>query len=312
MRSRQILLGLALPLLGVTATATATAQSAGVLDDSLAPGKNFLIAQFRYWAPPSATPYRAVLVLVPGSNGDGRAMATDTVWQQFATKHNLAIIACRFTDKPDNPERAFESYIAVSKGSGEALQAALTHFADRSGHWEVANLPFLMWGMSAGGQFNYEYVAWKPERVVGFVVNKGGVYYSALLSRESRRVPGILFTGGKDLEFRTNTINGLFNVNRRGGALWAVAEEPSAAHVVGRSRDVALAFYEDIIPLRIGNPGQGLKALDEKAGFLGEIKTKTFAPQGDKATPTYPTAWLPTERVAKMWEWLVTERVSTP
>jgi len=22
-----------------------------------------------------------------------------------------------------------------------------------------------MWGMSAGGQFNYEFVAWKPERV---------------------------------------------------------------------------------------------------------------------------------------------------
>jgi len=34
-------------------------------------------------------------------------------------------------------------------------------------------------------------------------------------------VPGILFVGGKDLEFRTNTIVGLFAVNRRGAALWA-------------------------------------------------------------------------------------------
>jgi poly(3-hydroxybutyrate) depolymerase len=294
------------------ASSAALAQETGLLEDSIPPGKNFQVAAFRFWAPPGNTPLRAMLVLVPGSNGDGRAMAQDTVWQQFATKHNLGIIACRFTDKPDNPERAFESYIAVSKGSGDALQAALTHFADRTKRWEVANIPFLMWGMSAGGQFNYEYVAWKPDRVAGFVVNKGGVYYSALLSRESRRVPGILFTGGKDLEFRTNTINGLFNVNRRGGALWALAEEPSAAHVVGRSRDVAMAFYEDIIPLRLANPGQPLKPLDEKAGFLGEIKAKTFAPQGDKSTPTYPTAWLPTERVAKAWAWLVTERPGTP
>jgi poly(3-hydroxybutyrate) depolymerase len=216
---KQFTLTLALAL----APNTALAQGQ-LLDDSLPPGKNYNIASFRFWAPATTTPIRAVLVLVPGSNGDGRAMAQDTVWQNFATKHNLAIIACRFTDKAENPERAFENYIAVSHGSGDALQTALTHFADRSKRWEVANAPFLMWGMSAGGQFNFEYVAWKPERVVGFVVNKGGVYYSALLSRASRQVPGILFTGGKDLEFRNNTIVGLFNVNRRGGALWALAE----------------------------------------------------------------------------------------
>jgi hypothetical protein len=48
--------------------------------------------------------------------------------------------------------------------------------------------------MSAGGQFNYEFVAWRPERVLAFVVNKGGIYYSALLPQAARNVPGILFT----------------------------------------------------------------------------------------------------------------------
>jgi dienelactone hydrolase len=105
--------------------------------------------------------------------------------------------------------------------------------------------------MSAGGQFNYEFVAWKPERVLAFVVNKGGIYYSALLSQAARNVPGILFVGGKDLEFRTNTVAGLFAVNRRGGALWALAEEPAAGHVVGRSRDLTLIFFEDVLPLRL-------------------------------------------------------------
>jgi pimeloyl-ACP methyl ester carboxylesterase len=33
--------------------------------------------------------------------------------------------------------------------------------------------------MSAGGQFNYEFAAWKPDRVAAFVVNKGGIYYTA-------------------------------------------------------------------------------------------------------------------------------------
>ncbi len=136
--------------------------------------------------------------------------------------------ACRFTDKPHD-QGFIEDYVNVSQGSGQALLDALTAFATRARHPELATAPFLLWGMSAGGQFNYEFVCWKPERVVAFVVNKGGIYYTALAPRAARQVPGMLFIGGKDLEFRTNTITGLFAVNRRGGALWALAEEPSAA-----------------------------------------------------------------------------------
>ena len=77
-------------------------------------------------------------------------------------------------------------------------------------------------------------------------------------------MPGILFTGGKDLEFRTSTITGLFAMNRRGGALWALAEEPSAAHVVGRSRDVALVLFEDALALRLGGDGSALKPMSRE------------------------------------------------
>jgi hypothetical protein len=109
-------------------------------------------------------------------------------------------------------------------------------------------------------------------------------------------VPGILFVGGKDLEFRTNTIAGLFAVNRRGGALWALAEEPGAAHIVGRSRDVALMFYEDVLPMRLteNRPGTGevaLTPLVERTGFLGDYETKTFEEQGERDAPNHPTAW---------------------
>ena len=163
----------------------------------------------------------------------------------------------------------------------------------RSKHPELATAPFLLWGMSAGGEFNYEFVCWKPERVVAFVVNKGNIYYTALAPKAARSVPAILFTGGKDLEFRTSTITGLFAVNRRAGALWALAEEPSAAHVVGRSRDVALVLFEDALALRLGG-GAALKPMTEKSGFLGDIKAKTFEAIGEAAAPNYPTAWLPT------------------
>jgi hypothetical protein len=87
--------------------------------------------------------------------------------------------------------------------------------------------------------------------------------------------------------------------------LWALAGEPSAAHIVGRWCDVAIVFFEDALALRLGNsPGgteghSALKSIPEKAGFLGDFKSKTFQPVGDSPVPNYPTAWLPTARVAR-------------
>jgi poly(3-hydroxybutyrate) depolymerase len=275
---------------------------AAAVEETVPPGANFDKAEFRLWLPPAGAPLQATLVLVPGSNGDGRPMADDPVWQAFATRHNLAIVACRFTDRPH--EQGFiEEYVNVSKGSGQALVDAIDRFAARAKHPELSTAPFLMWGMSAGGQFNYEFVAWKPERVAAFVVNKGGIYYTALAPRGARQVPGILFVGEKDLEFRTNTIVGLFAVNRRAGALWALAEEPGVAHVVGRSRDMALIFFEDVLPMRVHG---AVIQIADKAGFVGDFKARTFQPVAETAAPAVPTAWLPTVRVARAWQAMMT------
>jgi dienelactone hydrolase len=300
------------------ATATSMQRTAGsqvagpnTLEETVAPGNNYDKAEFRLWLPENSGPVQGIVVLVPGSNGDGRSMVDDQVWQAFASRHQLALVGCRFTDKP-NDQPVIEQYVNVSQGSGQALLDALAAFGRRSKHPEIAGAPLLLWGMSAGGEFNYEFAAWKPERVIAFVVNKGGIYYSALVPRAARNVPGMLFVGGKDLEFRTNTIVGLFAVNRRAGALWALAEEPGAAHVVGRSRDMSMIFFEDVLGLRLGaadpNAPAALRALAEKSGFIGEFKSKTFKPIAEAGALNTPTAWLPTLRVARAWQALVTDQ----
>ncbi len=285
---------------------SAQTPAGAVFEETVPPGRNFDQAQFKLWIPNDAASVQAIAVLVPGSNGDGRGQVDDPVWQAFAVKHKLALVGVRLTDKPHD-QGFIEEYVNVSQGSGQAFLDAMTAFATRARHPELATAPFLLWGMSAGGEFNYEFVCWKPERVVAFVVNKGNIYYTALAPASARQVPGILFTGGKDLEFRTSTITGLFAMNRRGGALWALAEEPSAGHVVGRSRDVALVLFEDALALRVG-AGSALKPIAEKAGFIGDLKAKTFQALGEEKVPNYPTAWLPTARVAERWQWLVTEK----
>lgn len=302
------LLALVLIVLGLSALNLAASQAPAspVIDEAAAPGANFDKAEFRLWIPNNVETIKAAVILTPGSNGDGRSMAEDSDWQAFATKHKLALVGCRFTDKPHD-QNFIEEYVDASRGTGPALLNALTNFAARSRHPELADAPLLLWGMSAGGEFNYEFVAWKPERVIAFVVNKGGIYYTALTSQAARNVPGILFIGGKDLEFRTNTIAGLFAVNRRAGALWALAEEPGAAHVVGRSLEVARVFFEDALALRLPQGSAKLKPVVERDGFIGDLKARTFRSL-EGAAPNYPTAWLPTERVARAWQAMMTEK----
>ena len=267
-----------------------------VLDETVASGANYDKAEFRFWIPPGVASAKAIVVLVPGSNGDGRPMAQEAFWQSFATKHSLALVACRFTDKPH--EQAFiEHYVNVSQGSGQALLDAVGRFAERSKHPELVTAPFYMWGMSAGGQFNYEFVAWKPERVAAFVVNKGGIYYTALAPKAARDVPGLLFIGEKDLEFRNHTIAGLFAVNRRAGARWALTQEPGLAHVVGRSRELGALLFEEVPPL---------KPLDPTAAFIGDLKALTFRAAAEAGALSVPTAWLATDRLARGWQAVIT------
>ena len=271
----------------------ASLASGQALDETIAPGPNFDHADFRFWLPKDSGPVRAVVVLVPGSNGDGRGMADEPFWQEFATKQKVALLACRFTDKAHD-QSFIEDYVNVSQGSGQALLDVIGKFATRTNHPEVAGAKLLMWGMSAGGQFNYEFTAWKPDRVAAFIVNKGGIYYSALASKAARAVPGLLFVGGADLQSRIDTITGIFAVNRRGGAVWALVVEPGLGHVVGHSRDLGALFFEDV-----------LDAPAPSAGFTGDLKTFATQAAPNPGTPNTPNAWLRTERIANAWKAVV-------
>jgi poly(3-hydroxybutyrate) depolymerase len=164
-----------LTALVIASPSMAQSTAATVLDETVAPGANYDKAEFRLWLPPGVPAVRAIAVLVPGSNGDGRGQVDDPVWQEFAVRHKLALVGVRLTDKPHD-QGFIEEYVNVSQGSGRAFLDAMASFASRSKHPELATAPFLLWGMSAGGEFNYEFVCWKPERVVAFVVNKGNIY----------------------------------------------------------------------------------------------------------------------------------------
>lgn len=75
---------------------------------------------------------------------------------------------------------------------------------------------------------------------------------------------------------------------------------------VNRSRDLAVVFFDDVIPLRLSGSAAtdgktNLLPLDPAAGYYGSLDSWTFAPVAEAERPRVPMAWLPTERVANAW-----------
>ena len=144
----------------------ASAQT--ILEDSVMNGNNFQKAAFRLWIGKDIQKVKGIIVMVPGSNGNGRDMVNQPEWQALANKHSMAILAADIKDKR-SPNMAIEQYADVKNGTGQAMLDVLSRLATKSGHPELNTVPFALWGMSAGGEFNYEFACWKPERVITFI-----------------------------------------------------------------------------------------------------------------------------------------------
>lgn len=62
-------------------------MNAKILNDSIPAGKNYDKAIFRLWYPDDLNVIKGIVVLMPGSNDDGRRQVSDTVWQATTSLH---------------------------------------------------------------------------------------------------------------------------------------------------------------------------------------------------------------------------------
>lgn len=256
------------------------------------------IANFKLWVP--AGPVRGMIALVPGANGDGRGAADDGGWQNFAREMNFGLIACYFKAR----DTGSTPYSIADDGSGDALLDALKEFDKAHKRPEVASAPLLLWGHSAGGQFNFNFARWKPERTIAFVVNKGGFYYDRKVTPAGRAVPGMLFLGTNDTPVRVANITKLFDDNRGKGALWALCAEPNAGHGVGNSAKVARQFFKSTVALRLPKVGgnNALLAVKEADGWLADNKTFEGFPAKSFKGKQSDASWMPDEATYLVWK----------
>ena len=274
-------------------------------DFSFQNGENYKLAEFRFWNPNLNDNYNGILVLTPGFNDDGREAVLDTVWQKFATKNNLIIVASHFKEYQKLEGRP--PYRDASKGSGDILLKSIEKYSKTMSNKNIIQLPLLLFGFSAGGSFNYEFASWKPEKVISFVVNKGGYYSTAVTSSETQKVPGIFFIGEDDNYYRNNMILGIYSANRSLGANWTLITEKETMHSPKNSKALSISFFESIMLKRLrknelidinsNNPILGFP--DRKTvKSLSEIDKTDFNKWGKLK---FLTIWLPDERFGDIW-----------
>ena len=259
----------------------------------------FTKAAFRFWCPAYKDSVRGVIVLVPGLDGDGRGMLQAAGWQNLARKYRLALVSCYMMGG---------NYYNAPRGTGDALLEAIKNFAGKSGHADVATAPLLLYGESAGGQFNYDFTLWKPERVMAFVVNKGGYYNQDEHGSRMCATPGLFFLGTTDSELRINAITAIWTAGRHLGALWALAPQPNSGHDFSRTPPMAQAFFDAVLKARLGDESLGsegpppMKSMQESQGWLGDLTTHEIRDGSTATEPDHKAAWLPDQASAEAWK----------
>lgn len=250
----------------------------------------------RMWVPDDLPTIRGLAIYGNPAGGDARYYVGNNALRGFARLHGFAVIAT--------------AYFGYLQGSEISIwEAHLGGLAILSGHGEIAHAPWAPLGFSNGGQMSYGFNALRPEKVIGFVANKGGYYNDPLPAEAALRTPGILVAGELDTEYRRTVIRTLFQENRARGALWAWVEEQGMGHE-GDDERLFLPFLHETVRLRYPpnqapteSTGVHLIELVEEDGWLVDPATwgepLTFiAPHDEYPGDPLSAGWLPSPSAA--------------
>ncbi len=268
-------------------------------------------AEFRMRIPDgeaASKPFRGVLVLTPGTDGDGRGLVDQPFWRELADRWHFALVGVHLSGGND--------YSIAAHGSGDALVAALNDFAHQTSHPELGSSPLVMWGESAGGVFSYGFACWRPERVVAFVAVVDG-FYGATATPGARHVPAMVFAEAKEAQMGRVDVHTLVSENRRFGAHWTEVAAPKAWRGTGKTNPLTRAFLDEEIALRLPAPDPSgaapnasgfvhLSEVVEGRSWFGDPTTHAIAVQDKFVGQKGEAVWLPDETVARSWSTFMT------
>jgi len=267
-------------------------------------GERFQHVEFSCWIPGGVTPLRGLLIHQHGcTNASPEAhppVTLDFHWRALARKHRLAILSPQY-----QVAGACDEWNDPASGSERALFTALAQIAAESGHPELSEVPWVLWGHSGGSSWSAQMILRHPGRVLAASF-RGGCHkqFGDAAFRESfgpaaRELP-LLFVWGKRESVPTSKhhvswepMNTMYRELRlRGGTVTRVID-PLSEHGCDNSRLLVIPFFDAVLTSRekgVALPG----ALRDMESFEPrEIDTTT------RMAPSL--TWLPNPEMGEWW-----------
>lgn len=193
--------------------------------------------------------------------------------------------------------------LANGPASDDALFAALGTFAERSDHPELADVPVLMVGMSAGSREAGGMVSRNPGRAIGLLL-RVPVEAPALMAADALAVPTFVMQAELDSEATNLAIQAIFAGNRSRGGRWSLAVQPGMEHGTPSSlaNQAMIGWISEAlarIPAAAGDP---LVAFDESSGWLGDPATLEIFPWAEYPGDRAAASWHVSANAASTWQ----------
>jgi pimeloyl-ACP methyl ester carboxylesterase len=289
-------------------------------------GELIFPVNYTAWVPPGVAELRGVIVhqhgCGEGSCKSGLTGVFDLHWQALAKKHACALLAPSY-EQPDKAD--CQMWCDPRNGSSAAFQRGLVDLGAKSGHPELAKVPWALWGHSGGGHWAGGMTLLHPERVACAWLRSGvplladhpklSSIHPHTVPDGALQVPMMCNPGTKEgVTVKDGRFAGvwpaneaLFGAMRARGALIGVAVDPLTSHECGNQRYLAIPWLDACLSARLPEKaGAPLKAMPKSEGWLAPL----YAGGGDIEKPV-PAAqfkgaveksiWLPSDRIATAW-----------
>lgn len=288
---------------------------------SAKPGELMFGVNYTVWIPKDVKTLRGVIVhqhgCGEGSCKSGLTGAYDVHWQALAKRHDCALLAPSY----EQPEKAdCQMWCDPRNGSAVAFQKCLVDLGSKSGHPELAAVPWALWGHSGGGHWAGGMVLLFPDRVAAAWLRSGVPMLKTDPKRTGTKahslpvaalkVPLMCNLGTKEgVTVKEDRFAGVWPANeaffsevRGKGGLVGVAVDPLTSHECGNQRYLAIPWLDACLSARLPrSAGASLKPMDTEKAWLGPMLGGDAHAAAKFSGEPLKAAWLPNEAIAKAW-----------
>lgn len=285
------------------------------------PGDLIFPVNYTIWIPPGVKTLRGVVVhqhgCGEGSCKSGLTGAYDLHWQALARKHDCALLGPSY----EQPQAAdCQMWCDPRNGSAETFKRCLVDLGKASGHPELSEVPWALWGHSGGGHWCGGMVLTHPERVAAAWLRSGVPQLEANPDRPSIKVhelpeaalgvpmmcnpgtkEGVTVKDGRFARVWPANV-AFFEKVRGAGGLIGVAVDPLTAHECGNQRYMAIPWLDACLSMRLPmEPGGKIRPMPTDDVWLAKPAGFEAVPASDYEGKALAAAWLPNEAIAKKW-----------